>query len=93
MKQGLSPFKRAAAQTIVALALGLTPGNLILIAWAQPPKAKWQAEWEETLAAAKREGQVNVYVTLGPHEVVPVFQEVYPDIRPVIVAGRSGQIA
>jgi iron(III) transport system substrate-binding protein len=93
MNQGLLPIKTIAAQVLLALALGLTPGNLIPIAWAQPPKAKLRAEWEKTVEAAKKEGQVNVYVTLGPHEVIPAFQKAYPAIRPVIVAGRSAQIA
>lgn len=56
-------------------------------------KAGWQAVWEKTVEAAKKEGQVNVYITLGPHAAVPLFRKAYPDIRTVIVAGRSGQIA
>ena len=52
----------------------------------------WKAKWEKTVAAAEKEGQINVYANLGPHLVVHEFQKAYPHIKPVVVAGRSSQI-
>ena len=77
---------------VIPLAAGYLLAGAISAAVAQE-RTGWQAAWERTVEAAKREGQVNVYVTLGPHEVIPAFRQAYPEIRPVVVAGRSGQIA
>jgi iron(III) transport system substrate-binding protein len=55
---------------------------------AKPP---WQAEWEKTLAAAKKEGQVAVYIS-GYEEVLPDFQKEYPDIKIIAVTGRGSQV-
>jgi ABC-type Fe3+ transport system substrate-binding protein len=51
----------------------------------------WQREWEKTLEAAKREGQVAVYIS-GYEEVLPEFQKEYPEIKLVAVTGRGSQI-
>jgi iron(III) transport system substrate-binding protein len=56
-------------------------------------KPKWQSDWDKTVEAAKREGQVTVYVTLGPDQAIGAFEKAYPDIKLVKVAGRSAQIA
>ena len=45
------------------------------------------------MEAAEKEGQVNVYATLGPDQVVLEFQKAYPKIKTVVVAGRSAQNA
>jgi len=70
---------------------------ILSLLWASPvsaqPKSEWQAEWEKTVEAAKKEGWVNVYVTLGPDQVISAFQKAYPDIKARVVAGRSAQIA
>src|SRR6266478_8110092 len=50
-----------------------------------------QAEWEKTLAAAKREGQVAIYIS-GYEEVLPDFQKEYPDIKVTAVTGRGAQV-
>src|SRR4030095_570316 len=48
----------------------------------------WQAEWEKTLAAAKKEGQVAVYIS-GYEEILPDFQKEYPEIKVNAVTGRG----
>jgi iron(III) transport system substrate-binding protein len=58
---------------------------------AEAKKPAWQAEWEKTLAAAKREGQVAIYIS-GYEEVLPDFQKEYPDIKVTAVTGRGSQI-
>jgi iron(III) transport system substrate-binding protein len=54
--------------------------------------AGWQAEWERTLAEAKREGVVSVNIPLesGPREGVMAFQQAYPDIRLELTAIGAG---
>ena len=58
---------------------------------AEAKKPAWQAEWEKTLAAAKGEGQVAIYIS-GYEEVLPDFQKEYPDIKVTAVTGRGSQI-
>lgn len=54
--------------------------------------ANWQTEWEKTLDAAKKEGQVVVYIKAGYDGVFPVFQKKYPEIKIVSVAGQAADI-
>ena len=50
--------------------------------------------WEKTVAAAKKEGRVNVYIG-GWNAVLDagVFQKRYPEIKVIGVTGRGGQVA
>ena len=59
---------------------------------AEAKKAAWQLEWEKTLEAAKKEGQVTVYIS-GYEEVLPEFEKEYPEIKMVSVTGRGSQLA
>ncbi len=84
--------KRSAA----ALATYFFAGILILVtasgsraAQAKPP---WQAEWEKTIEAAKKEGQVAVYIS-GYEEILPEFQKEFPEIKVIAVTGRGSQMA
>ncbi len=63
------------------------------VAQAQGRTQSWQQDWEKTVQAAKKEGQVNVYMwsTISVLDA-GVFQKRYPGIRVVGVAGRRGQI-
>ncbi len=63
------------------------------LSFSRPSQADWKAEWEKTLEAAGKEGRLNVYSTLGPHELLPHFEKAYPQIKVVSVAARSGPIA
>ncbi len=55
-------------------------------------KAAWGGEWEKTLQAAKKEGQVTVYIYRF-HRVLEAFKREYPDIRVVSVTGRGSQMS
>lgn len=56
--------------------------------------ADWRSEWERTVAAAKKEGQVNVYISAwSPVIDAGVFQRAYPEIKVVTVTGRGAQMA
>jgi len=50
----------------------------------------WQAEWKKTVEAAKKEGQVNLYI-FGGQSALPieagVFQKRFPEIKVVMVSG------
>src|SRR5262245_24710164 len=54
-------------------------------------KTAWQQEWEKTLEAARKEGQVTVYIS-GYEEILPEFQKEYPEIKVVPTTGRGSQI-
>jgi ABC-type Fe3+ transport system substrate-binding protein len=56
-------------------------------------KATWEAEWDATVEAAKKEGQVTVYHTRGPFETVfAEFSKRYPAIKVASVTGRGGEL-
>ncbi|HZA55063.1 MAG TPA: hypothetical protein VE616_12500, partial [Candidatus Udaeobacter sp.] len=38
-------------------------------------EARWQTEWEQTLAAAKKEGEISFYGSQGYEKVFEVFQK------------------
>src|SRR5262249_29248265 len=54
-------------------------------------KPAWQEEWEKTLEAARKEGQVTVHIS-GYEEILPEFQKEYPEIKVVPTTGRGSQI-
>ena len=41
---------------------------------------KWQTEWEQSLAAAKKEGEISFYGSEGYERVFEVFQYFLPKI-------------
>ena len=55
-------------------------------------KPGWQSEWEKTLQAAKREGQVTMYVATVYEQVFQEFQKKYPEITVVFVSGPGSDI-
>ena len=59
---------------------------------AETNKPAWQVDWEKTLDAAKKEGQVTVYIS-GYEEVLPDFHKEYPEIKVTAVTGRGSQIS
>ena len=58
---------------------------------AAQEKSSWQVEWNKTLAAARKEGQVNVYIYNSAVAVIDagVFQKRFPGIKVVAVPGRG----
>lgn len=79
--------KTWAAELLLALSLS---GQTLFGAEAKPA---WQAEWEKSLQAAKREGQVTIYVSEVYEQVFRQFQNRYPEIRVVVVPGSGNPIA
>ena len=70
--------------SIIFLAAALSPGAPhIASARAADAKPGWEAEWQKTVAAAEKEGQLTVY---GPpvkvyQDAVMTFQQAYPKIK------------
>ncbi len=66
------------------------------IAHAAESKANWQAEWERTVQAAKKEGGLSLYIYQGEGElgiVAQLFQKKYPEINVVTTTGRGNTLA
>ncbi len=58
---------------------------------AAQAKPEWQLEWEKTLEAAKKEGQVTIYIS-GYEAILPDFEKEFPDIKVVAVTARGNQL-
>ena len=58
---------------------------------AAQPKPAWQQEWEKTLEAAKKEGQIVVYIS-GYEAILPDFEKEFPEIKVTAVTGRGNQL-
>jgi iron(III) transport system substrate-binding protein len=63
----------------------------VAIAFATQAQPAWQQEWEKTLEAARKEGQVAVYIS-GYEAVLPDFEKEFPGIKVVAVTGRGNQL-
>src|SRR5215471_20432180 len=75
---------------IALLGVGLLWATELFAADARPG---WQVEWEKTLAAAKREGKVNLYVgRYGTEPLLNEFRKEYPDIKIVSLNGTGNQL-
>jgi len=75
------------------LAAGLLLLFQIGAAGAGEARLSRQAEWDKTLQAAKKEGQVVMYVSDVYEEVFRQFQKRYPEIKVVVVPGAGNAIA
>jgi iron(III) transport system substrate-binding protein len=53
--------------------------------------ADWRKDWEQTLAAAKKEGQVNVYI-YRYEGLLQDFKRDFPGINVVAVSGRGNEL-
>jgi iron(III) transport system substrate-binding protein len=56
--------------------------------------ADWKIDWEQTVAAAKKEAQLNLYVgRYGQAALLEEFKKDYPEIKIVSVNGTGDQLA
>src|SRR5918996_592285 len=61
--------------------------------WCAESHADWKADWEKTVAAAKKEGRLNLYVgRYGTEPLLNEFRKEYPDIKIVSVNGTGNQL-
>ncbi len=84
------PVIRLIATISVAalLLLSITTGGPVGAGEAKP---SWQAQWEETLRAARKEGALSIYFWQGGNleKAIQAFQKKYPEIRLTMVGGRG----
>jgi iron(III) transport system substrate-binding protein len=66
---------------------------LLFLALARPggTQSNWQKEWEKTLAEARKEGQVNIYI-YRYERLLEDFKKDYPGINVVSVTGRGTEL-
>jgi len=62
--------------------------------YAGEARPAWQQDWDKTVAAAKAEGQVTVYVhsTYGPVLTSGAFEKAFPGIKLTIVSGIENDL-
>jgi iron(III) transport system substrate-binding protein len=54
-------------------------------------KTGWEIEWERTVKAAEREGEVS-YHTVGEHGFVAEFEKKFPRIKVKVIPGRGNDL-
>src|SRR5262245_65498492 len=71
--------------------------NLLLLGvifWTANLYADWKGDWEQTVAAAKKDGRLNLYVgRYGQAALLEEFKKDYPEIKIAGVNGTGDQIA
>jgi len=65
--------------------------SLLSLANSACAQSDWQKEWETTLAAARKEGQVNIYI-YRYEGLLQDFRRDYPGINVVSVTGRGNEM-
>src|SRR5437879_3874009 len=72
------------------LGAGLLFARTVFAADASPSS---QVTWEKTLAAAKKEGKLNLYVgRYGTEPLLDEFRKEYPEIKIISVNGTGNQL-
>lgn len=88
-----TPAPAASRTRPLGISLAILLLNVCLFVFIQPPvraqepKQRWQVEWEKTMEAAKKEGQVNIYPAHNQATIIDagIFQKRYPEIKVVQV--------
>src|SRR5690348_2007786 len=62
-----------------------------LVSTSDAGQADWQKGWEQTLAAAKKEGQVNIYI-YRYEGLLQDFKRDFPGINVAAVSGRGNEL-
>jgi iron(III) transport system substrate-binding protein len=80
----------SAGMTLLAFAI-LSLLHVIAIAAEAP---KWQAEWQKTIEAAKKEGQLSLYggQEITHPDIVAAFNKEFPFIKVTTTSGRGGDL-
>ena len=80
----------SAGMTLLAFAI-LSLLHVIAIAADAP---KWQAEWQKTIEAAKKEGQVSLYggQEITHPDIIAAFNKEFPFIKVLTTSGRGGDL-
>jgi iron(III) transport system substrate-binding protein len=89
MSQFVNPRrKRMTAAFLVALTIAT---GAVANAMAAAPKSEWQLEWERSVAAAEKEGQVTLYGPPGItyQNAIGAFKDAFPKIKLVYIPGSG----
>jgi iron(III) transport system substrate-binding protein len=90
MKMKIRPCRIGRRITNVgALLTGLI--FFLVSTYTHAAQADWKKEWEQTLAAARKEGQVNIYI-YRYEGLLQDFKREYPGINVVSVTGRGSEL-
>ena len=92
-----SPFRKLRSLWRMPVAAGAHVVLLMLFAstaGAGEARQLWQQDWDKTVAAAKAEGQVTVYVhsTYGPVLSSGAFEKAFPGIKLTMVSGVENDL-
>ena len=71
--------------------LGLAILSLVSVDQTLPAQSDWKKDWEQIVAAAKKEGQVTVYI-YRYESLLQDFKREFPGINVVSVAGRGNEL-
>src|SRR5215510_15807175 len=74
------------------LAIGTSLLLSVVSAGQSAAQSNWRKEWEQTLAAAKKEGQINVYI-YRYEGLLQDFKREYPGITVQAVTGRGNEMS
>jgi len=82
------------------LRLGILTGVLLFLCWIDPvisaeSKTGEQAEWEKSVAAAHKEGEVTLYgqARYGVQDAILAFKNAYPKIKFNFIGGQGSDLA
>jgi hypothetical protein len=83
--------RKIAISVLLLLSFAIARGSLPATAAENPG---WQAEWERTVAGAKKEGAVSLWgdMEITHPDIVAAFTKEFPFIKPITVTGRVGDL-
>ena len=84
--------KRCDMQLILRVTPRLLVALSVLVGAFSPAVADWRLEWEKSIAAAKKEGKVTLYMHSAFEPIAPAFMERYPEIKAVTFSGRGADV-
>lgn len=79
------------SKTILNLVIFAFAWSLASSVFAADEMSDWQARWQQTVSAAKKEGQLSIYggEEITHPEIIGEFRKEFHDIRVVTVSGHS----
>ena len=88
---GLALLRRIAACALLLVSFYFARATPAATAAEKP---SWQAEWERTLAGAKKEGAVYLWgdAEITHSDIIAAFTKEFPFIKPIMVTGKSGDL-
>jgi iron(III) transport system substrate-binding protein len=78
-----------------ALKASLLAALLLNVALTAPVRGDWKQDWEKTVAAAEKEGEVTIYgqPRAGVGKAILAFKDAYPKIKINFVGGSGSDLA